>query len=149
DRRLDYRVRDPELYERLEVGGHGAREPPDLGGQLRLGDQLDRLPVVVGDAREPGLDAADAELVEQTRDLELLLRVEHDPDRLLAVAQRRVVEPDVPADRIRVVQGPGPDQVLSAHAAATTPSGNEESFSAPPAVTTKLSSTRRPPPPSR
>ena len=38
-------------------------------------------------------------LVEQPRDLELLLRVEHDADGLLAVAQRRVVEADAAVDR--------------------------------------------------
>src|SRR5205085_4322881 len=68
---------------------------------------------------------------------------ENDAYGLLAVAQRRVVQADAPADAVRVVQRTGPDQV--GH--ATTPSGNEESFSTPSAVTRKLSSTRRPPPP--
>ena len=94
DRRLDHRRRHAELDERLEVGGHGAREAPDLRAQPGGRDQLHRVPVVLRDAREPRLDAVDAELVEQLRDLELLLRVEHDADGLLAVAERRVVQPD-------------------------------------------------------
>src|SRR5262249_27378220 len=77
-------------------------------------DQLDRAPVLCGHAREPTLDPIDAELVEQTSDLELLLRVEDDADGLLPVAERRVVEADVPADAHLVVQLPGPD--LVAHA---------------------------------
>ena len=113
DRRLDHREAHAELDEQLEVGGHGAREAPDLGAQAGGRDQLDRAPVVVRDAREAGLDAVDAELVEQPRDLELLLGVEHDADGLLAVAQRRVVEADVPAEAVRVVQRAGPDQVVA------------------------------------
>ena len=149
DRRLDHREAHAELDERLEVGRHRAREAPDLGvaGPAAEISSTARA-VVVGDAREAGLDAVDAELVEQPRDLELLLGVEHDADGLLAVAQRRVVEADVPAEAVRVVQRAGPDQVV-AHACSTTPSGNDESFSAPSAVIRKLSSTRRPPPPSQ
>src|SRR5215210_185222 len=86
DRRLDHRGAHPELHEGLEVRGHRAREAPDLRAQAGVRDQLHGFPVVLRDAREAGLDAVDAELVEQTRDLELLLRVEHHPDRLLAVA---------------------------------------------------------------
>ena len=110
DRRLDHRVADAELDERLEVGRHGTREAPDLGVQPGARDQLDRTPVVVGDARKAGFDAVDAEPVEQPRDLELLLGAEHDADGLLAVAQGRVVEADVPANRVRVVEAAGPDQ---------------------------------------
>ena len=98
DRRLDHGRGHAELDERLEVGRHGAREAPHLGAQPGAGDELDRVPVVLRDAREARLDPLDPELVEQPRDLELLLRVEHDADGLLAVAQRRVVEPDVAAD---------------------------------------------------
>ena len=132
-----------ERDERLEVGRHRPREAPHLGSQARLGDQLDRLPVVVGHARESRLDTVDAEVVEQARDLELLLGVEHDADGLLAVPQRRVVQPDVAANRVRIVQGAGPDQLVH----DTTPSGKLDSFSAPSAVIRKLSSTRSPPPP--
>ena len=121
--------RDAELDERLEVGGHRAREAPDLGVQAGLRDQLDRAPVVVGDAREAGLDPVDPELVEQPRDLELLLRVEHDADGLLAVAQRRVVEADA-ARRSRSASFSDPVQINSFDK-HTTPSGNGDSFSAP------------------
>src|SRR6185437_11715337 len=120
-------------------------EAPDLGLQPRAGDQLDRPAVVLRHAGEPGLDPPDPEPVQQPRDLELLLGREDDADRLLAVAQRRVVQADLAADRVAVVQRARPDQV--GH--RTTPSGNEESFSTPSLVTTKLSSTRSPPPPAQ
>ena len=106
DRRLDHRRRDAELDERLEVGGHRTREAPDLARRPAAAISSTASPVVLRDAREAGLDAIDAELVEQPRDLELLLRVEHDADGLLAVAQRRVVEADAPADAVRIVQRP-------------------------------------------
>ena len=138
-------ARHAELDERLEVGGHGAGEPPHLRAQAGAGDELHRVPVVLRHAREAGLDAVDAEVVEEPRDLELLLRVEDDPDRLLAVAQRRVVQADAAADRVRVVERAGPDAVQH----RTIPSGKADSFSTPAAVTRKLSSTRRPPPPSQ
>ena len=64
------------------------------------------VPVVLRDAREAGLDPVDAELVEQPRDLELLLRIEDDADGLLAVTERRVVQPDAAAHAVRVVQAP-------------------------------------------
>ena len=44
-------------------------------------------------------------------ELELLLGVEDDADGLLAVAERRVVEADRAADRVRVVQRARPDQL--------------------------------------
>ena len=146
DRRLDHGRRHAELDERLEVGGDRAREAPHLRLQPGVRDELHRVPVVLRDAREAGLDAIDAELVEELRDLELLLRVEHDADRLLAVAERRVVEADAPAHAVRVVQGPGPDLTGQQR---TIPSGNADSFSSPSLVTRKLSSTRKPPPPSQ
>src|SRR6266404_4081666 len=145
DRRLDHGRVHAELDERFEVRRHRAREAPDLRAQPGVGNQLHRVPVVLRDAREPGLDPVDAELVEELRDLELLLGIEHDADGLLAVTQRRVVEANVPADAERVVQGPGPDLTQQ----RTTPSGNADSFSSPSAATRKLSSTRRPPPPSQ
>jgi hypothetical protein len=143
DGRLDHRCLDAELDEELQVGGHGSREAPDLGAQPGARDQLDSPAVVLGHAGEPRLDPPDPEAVEQFRDLELLLGREDDADCLLAVAQRRVVEADLAADGVAVVERAGPDQV--GH--RTTPSGNEDSFSTPSAVTRKLSSTRRPPPP--
>ena len=94
DRRLDHGRAHARLEQRLDVGGHGARETPDLGAQPGADDQPQRLGVLGRDAREARLDPVDAERVERRRDLELRLRVEHDADRLLAVAQRRVVEAD-------------------------------------------------------
>src|SRR5829696_532164 len=130
DGRLDHGVPDAELDERLEVGRDGPREPPHLGAKARGRNEPHRLPVVRRDAREPGLDPVDAELVEEPRDLELLVWVQDDADRLLAVAKRRVVQADTAADRVGVVETARPDQV--AH--ATTPSGNDDSFSAAPDV---------------
>src|SRR5262249_4210414 len=114
-----------------------------LGLETGTGDQLDSAAIVFGHAREAGLDPLDPEPVEQPRDLELLLGRENDADGLLAVPQRRVVQADLAANRVAVVERAGPDQV--GH--RTTPSGNVESFSTPPLVTRKLSSTRSPPPP--
>jgi hypothetical protein len=146
DRRLDHRVLHAELHERLEIGRHRAREAPDLRAEPGGGDQAHGLPVVLGDPWEARLDAVDPELVEEPCNLQLLLRVEHHADGLLAVAQRRVVQADVSADAVAVVHGARPDEL--AHA-VTTPSGKGESFSAPSSVIRKLSSTRRPPPPSQ
>ena len=145
DRRLDHRGRHAELDEGLEIRPNRAREAPDLCAQPRVGDELHRVPVVLGHAREARLDAVDAELVEQPRDLELLLRIQHDSDRLLAVAQRRVVQADGATEAVGVVQRSRPDLAQQ----RTTPSGNADSFSSPSCVTRKLSSTRRPPPPSQ
>ena len=151
DRALDHGGGQPELDERLDVRLDGARKPPDLGLQAGLDDHPDRPRVIVGHAREPGLDAVDAGVGERRRDRELVLRREHDAHRLLAVAQGRVVETH---RRVRLrlermgVQVAGPHlRAVDGHA-ATIPSGNGESFSAPPAVIRKLSSTRSPPPPS-
>ena len=144
---------------------HGSREAPDLGAQTGPRDRLHGSVVVLGDAREPGLDPVDAGGVERARDLELVLGREHDPDRLLAVAQRRVVEAD---DDVRLrlerhpvqvarpdlswssVIGEPPSYKLSlAPSRRTIPSGNGLSFSGAPSVTSQLSSSRRPPPPSQ
>src|ERR687887_56872 len=144
DRRLDHRRSNAELDERLQVGRNGAGESPDLRPEAGIGDQLHRVPVVLRDAREAGLDPVDPELVERPGDLELLHGVEDDADRLLAVAEGGVVQADGPTEPMLVVQRPRPD-----HPALTIPSGKGESFSGPSAVTRKLSSTRRPPPPSQ
>ena len=143
DGRLDHTRLDAELDQSLDIGAHGAREAPDLGAEAGGGDAADGLVIVFRDPGEAGLDAAHAELVQQPRDLELLARVEHHADRLLAVAQRRVVEADLGLEAERVVELARVDHVR------TTPSGKRESFSGPSAVTRKLSSRRRPPPPSQ
>ena len=144
DRRLDHGRAHAELDERLQIGRDGAREPPDFRPQTGVRDQPDRVPIVLRDAWKAGLDAVDAELVERPRDLQLVLRVQHHADGLLAVPERRVVEADGAAEPVIVVERARPD-----HPALTIPSGKEESFSGPSAVTRKLSSTRRPPPPSQ
>jgi hypothetical protein len=142
DRALDHRGVHAELYELLDVRLNCAGEAPDLGRETCAGDQLDRAPVVLRDARETGFDAVDPEPVECACQLELLLGVENDPDRLLAVAQRGVVQPHAPAQLVRTVDLAGPDH-------RTTPSGKGDSFCAPSAVIRKLSSRRSPPPPSQ
>ena len=121
DRRLDHRGLHAELDEQLEVGRHGAGEAPDLGRESGARDQLDGPPVVLRHAREPRLDPLDPEPVEQPRDLELLLRREDDPDRLLPVPERRVVEADATADRVAVVQRAGPDQFVRHYSAPLRP----------------------------
>ena len=76
-----------------------AREKPQTSASSpAFGDQLHGLPVVRRRAREAGLDPLDAECVDRACELELLLRVEHDADGLLAVPERRVVEADRAAD---------------------------------------------------
>ena len=94
DRRLDHREADAELDERLEVGGHRAREAPDLGAQPGRAISSTACQSSSETRGKPASIRSIAELVEEPRDLELLVRVEHDADRLLAVAQRRVVETD-------------------------------------------------------
>ena len=54
------------------------------------GDRLDRLEVTGRGDREAGLDDVDTETAELVRDLQLLLGVQGDARRLLAVAQRRI-----------------------------------------------------------
>ena len=80
---------------RLEVGAMAARQagdhrPPDLGGNLAHGFGVGRRR-----DREAGLDDVHAERIELTRQLQLLGRAQRKPGRLLAVAQRRVEDPDV------------------------------------------------------
>src|SRR5262249_33759637 len=141
-----------ELDERLDVGRNRAREAPHLGPEASAGDKLDSSPVVVGDAREAGFDAIDPAGVDRAGDLELLLRHQHDPDGLLPVPHRRVVQTDR-MSRLRVerllVDRSRPQLLAVERHARTTPSGNGDSFSGPLALIRKLSSTRNPPPPSQ
>ena len=67
-----------------------AGEPADHGPFDLAGDRLHRFEVARGGDREAGLDHVHAQARELLRDLELLLRVERDARRLLAVAQGRV-----------------------------------------------------------
>jgi hypothetical protein len=141
DRRLNDACGDSQLDERLDISRHGPGKAPDLCVQPRIENQLERALIVGRDAREAGLDPLDPERVEPAGDLQLLLWVENDADRLLAVAERCVVEADLGVYRRVAVDLAGPDAIV--HRKST---GKEESFSAPAAVTRKLSSTRRPPP---
>ena len=64
------------------------RASPQITGPSTLaGDRLDRLEVAGRGDREAGLDHVDAEPRELLGDLDLLLGVERDARRLLAVAQ--------------------------------------------------------------
>src|SRR5262249_48116065 len=71
-----------------------AREPADRRPLDVARDLLHGLEVTGRGDREAGLDHVDAEPRELLRNLDLLLRVERDPRRLLAVAQRRVEDVD-------------------------------------------------------
>ena len=99
-RRRDERV-DPRaggVLDRVvggvDVGHMGSRQPGDhrrhIESEVGPGDRLHGLEVAGRGDREARLDHVDAEPRQLRRDLQLLLRVERDPRRLLAVAQRRV-----------------------------------------------------------
>ncbi len=151
DRALDHGGADAELDERLDVRLHRPGEAPHFGAQPCLGDEANGSEVVIGDAREAGLDPVDACGVDRAGELELVLGREHDAHRLLAVAQGRVIEAD---DDVRLrleclaVEVARPDFLAVDRHARTIPSGKGESFSVPASVIRKLSSTRSPPPPS-
>src|SRR5262249_2277243 len=87
---------------RVDVGLVGAGEPADDRPLHVVGDRLDSLEVTGRGDREAGLDHVDAEPGELLRDLDLLLRVEGDARRLLAVAQGRIedVDPVLVRDRL-------------------------------------------------
>ena len=110
----------------------------------RIGGSVGLYDTTLRDGEQTVGVVLDPELVEQLRDLELLPRVEHDADRLLPVAQGRVVKADAAAEPVGVVHRSGPDLTRQQR---TIPSGKAESFSSPSGVTRKLSSTRSPPPP--
>ena len=146
-------ARTPSSTSASTSAWHGAREAPHLGAEPGAGDHLDRAEVVVGDAREARLDPVDARRVERLGDLELLLGREDDADRLLAVAQRRVVEADRDV-RLRVERLPvdvaGPDLLRSiTRPPSRCRRGTRRASPAPSSVISQLSSRRRPPPPSQ
>ena len=68
--------------------------PQITGPSTCLGDRLDRREVAGRGDREAGLDDVDTQPRELVGDLQLLLDVERDARRLLAVAQRRVEDVD-------------------------------------------------------
>ena len=119
---------DAELDEAVDVCLDRAREAPDLGPQPGGNDQLDRAVVVVGDAGKAGLDAIDARGVERAGDLELLLGREHHPDRLLTVAERRVIEADghvrLRIERLRVERACPHLRAVECHSAVMPPCDN-------------------------
>ncbi len=78
----------------VDVGLVRAGEAADHGPFDLAGDRLDRLEVAGRGDREAGLDHVDAEARELLCDLDLLLRVQRDAGRLLAVSQRRVEDLD-------------------------------------------------------
>src|SRR5947207_3369706 len=80
NRALDHRGGNAELDKRFDVAMNGAGKAPDLGREPGGGDELDGVPVVGGDTRETCLDSIDPSCVERNRDLELLLRREHNTD---------------------------------------------------------------------
>ena len=96
DERVDPRAR--RVLDRapggVDVRLVGARQPADHRALDVAGDLLDRLEVAGRGDREARLDHVDAEPCELLGDLDLLLRVERDPGRLLAVAQRGVEDLD-------------------------------------------------------
>ena len=69
--------------------------PQITGPSTDAGDRLDRLEVARRSDREARLDHVDPQPRELVGDLDLLLRVERDPGRLLAVSQRRVKDVDL------------------------------------------------------
>ena len=83
----------PPRRRRCRPCGYG-RGRISTGPSTVAGDRLDRLEVAGRGDREAGLDHVDAEPRQLLRDLDLLGRVQRDPGRLLAVAQRRVEDVD-------------------------------------------------------
>ena len=71
-----------------------ACEPADDRVLGALGDLVDGGEVALRRDRKAGLDDVDTQPRELLRDLDLLLGVELDPRRLLAVSQRRVEDVD-------------------------------------------------------
>ena len=113
---LELRIADRHLdddavaaaFERLvDVGVHRAGEGVDLRLQPELGNLLDRLEVHVGHRRHAGLDALDADFGELLGDRDLVLDVHDHAGRLLAVAQRRVVDLDACLGSCRVAATSG------------------------------------------
>jgi hypothetical protein len=74
----------------VDVLRGGARQAADHRTVNLAGDGLDRLEVTGRRYGEPGFDHVDSEPRQLVGDLELLLLVQRDARRLLAVAERRV-----------------------------------------------------------
>ncbi len=78
----------------IDIGLVGAREAADHRAFDRAGDRLDGFEVAGGGDRKARLDHVDAEARQLLGDLDLLLGVERDSRRLLAVTQRGVKNVD-------------------------------------------------------
>ena len=82
-------------FQAASMSALWVRERPQITGPSHVvGDRLDGLEVAGRGDREAGLDHVDAEAGELLRDLDLLLRVQRDAGRLLAVAQGRIEDVD-------------------------------------------------------
>ena len=83
------------LPRRVDIGLLRAVERRDRAAAHVLGHEPDALDLAGRGDREPGLDDVDAEALELAGDLQLLLRVQADAGRLLAITQRGVEDLDV------------------------------------------------------
>ena len=92
----------------VDVGLVGAGEAADHRALDLARDRLHGLEVAGRGDREPGLDHVDAEARELLGDLHLLLGVERDPRRLLAVAERGVEDVDAVCVCCLGAHGPPP-----------------------------------------
>ncbi len=103
---MDIRGRDKDMdagtpglvdrpQRRVDVFLARPREAQHRGIRQRLGNPPHRLEVARRRRREAGLNYVDVEPLKLARDRNLLLDIHRAAGRLLAVAQRRVEDPDV------------------------------------------------------
>jgi hypothetical protein len=85
-------VPEAEIEHRVNVIRYSARKTPELRAQAVGHDHLYRATVVIRDARKADFNSVNTERVDETRDLELLVRPEDDADRLFSVSEGRVVQ---------------------------------------------------------
>ena len=91
DRNLDDHAVAAAFERLVDIGVHRAREGEDLRLQSQFRDFLDGLEVLLGDRGHAGLDALDADFVQLLGNRDFVGDAEHHARRLLAVAQRGVV----------------------------------------------------------
>src|SRR5581483_1007626 len=92
DRVLDDHAGEPGGRARLDVAGDGAGEADELALEAELGDSGATGGDLGGDGRHPDLDPRHAELGKRLRDRDPFVAAEDDARRLLAVAERDVVD---------------------------------------------------------